>query len=547
MLKELSIHNFILVKEQHVDFRSGLNVLSGETGAGKSIILQAIELVLGGRSSTDHIRRGCDTWQIDALFDLSNLKPSTFNELPDIARAEELIISRSFTKAGRGKVYINGRLATVQLLNEVTQQLISICGQHQHVRLLDTRYHVDLLDSFANNQEISQEYSTLFNKFRELKKKILDITNREAERSIRQSELETTISELESLQLTSDLREKLEQEVRAIGNQEQILSEYQTLNSIWNDSQGAWNQLQQAKKVLSKISSLSSELEGSCQELIDNIDGLSDLEGELSTKISNVTIDPEALEQQRERLAEVARLERKHSTNCAGLITVLEESSQELENLTAEINLQELQAELDASHADLMKLANKLSKKRKKAAPELSKRVIQELVELNMQEVKFDTVIEPAELGPKGVERVEFQIAANKGSELKALSQVASGGELSRITLVLKKLLGDSSGVNVLVFDEVDSGISGSVARAMGQKLSELAKDSQVICITHLPQIASLADSHFLVEKTQDKQAKTSIRSLSDPERIEEVARMLAGYEITSATRESARELITSK
>lgn len=547
MLVELKIANFAIIEEQSVLFGPGLNVLSGETGAGKSIILSALELILGGRPRPHAVRHGADALEVEALFDLTRVNERTVAELPDCAQGDELSIVRTVGANGRGRVYINGRIGTVALLEEVVSRLVNICGQSQHVRLLNPAYHLALLDSFSDNEALLSEYAKRYTEYRTIAERL---QSREADQRrlrLRREELSTTIRELSVIDLTDGIRQSLEDRVSRLANAERLLAGVQAAEQTLTDDQGALANLRFATNQLSELSRLDAALCPIAEQLTNAQLVIRESVRDIDSYAAALDVDEQQLELLRDQLAEVARLERKYRTNDAGLIALLREASDELAKLEDEEDTDALQEKLRHALAAAEELATELSERRHAAGKELSATVEQELAEVNMKGARL--VVEHVtlpELAPAGRERAEFLLSSNKGDALRPLRQIASGGELSRILLVCKKVLRDRSGVNVLVFDEVDTGISGGVARAVGLKLKALARDSQVICITHLPQVASLADTHLLVTKIQDDRARSVVRVLSQDERITEIARMLAGAEITRAARESARELLSA-
>jgi DNA repair protein RecN (Recombination protein N) len=491
------------------------------------------------------VRHGADALEVEALFDLTGVHRETIAELPDCAQGDELSIVRSVSASGRGRVYINGRIGTVALLEDIVSRLVNICGQSHHVRLLDAAYHLALLDSFAGNEELVSAYGHVFKEYRTLLERV---HSREADQRrlrARREELSLTIKELSLVDLNEGIRKSLEERVVRLANAERLLAGVQGAGEALTDDQGALSSLRSAIHHLSELGRLDTALSpiieqlSSCQVLLR--EGVRDIDA----YASSLEVDQQQLEQLREQLAEVARLERKYRTNDAGLVALLRESHEELQSIEDESSAEILEERLKASHAEAQRLADQLSKRRREAGRELAARIEQELAEVNMKGARLVVELSALpELATSGSERGEFLLSSNRGEALRPLRQVASGGELSRLLLVCKKVLRDRSGVNVLVFDEVDTGISGSVARAVGLKLKALSLDSQVLCITHLPQVASLADTHLLVTKIEEDRTRSVVKTLSQEERVTEVARMIAGETITEAARESARELI---
>lgn len=546
MLKELSIKNFILIKDQHINFHNGLNVISGDTGAGKSIILQALGLILGVRPKASFVRKGEKSFEVSAIFDLSTWDDEQIKSFPDIAQSSELLISRQMTSDGKGKVYINGSLVTVSILESVTSKLMSICGQGEHVALLNPSFHVDMIDIYAGLSSKLKAYQVTYQSYTKLKNEIEEIKEKSQERALKKAQLSFTVEELSKLALDVNLRENLDSEIKQLENAYSIIESANEFNELLMADDGILVKLSTLQKVSSRLSKFSSKY-NDILESIGSIDSiLSDTESVNRNFLSSIEIDDIALEEKRSKLSELARVERKYNLNTQGLVALLENSQKELLKISSSDNLEELVVQLSIIKEKLVKQASELSKQRKKASKELSKALCEELKELNMKSVNFELKQTKSDFGLKGDESLEFLISTNRGEDLKPLRKIASGGELSRITLVIKKLLKEKHGVSVLIFDEVDTGISGGVARAVGEKLKDLSVYSQVICITHLAQVASLGDVHFLVKKTEGSRTVTEIEVLEEDARIEEIARMLAGYKLTDASRESARELLSS-
>jgi len=549
MLTELRISNFAIIKEQKLSFSSGLNVISGETGAGKSIILNALELVLGERANPQYVRSGCESLEVEALLDLSGLPAETMSLLPENIQSDELLISRTVSATGKGKVYINGRLGTVALLQEITENLVNICGQSQHVSLTKERYHRDYIDGFADNTKIREAYQQAYREWKTLSDKLELLTTRAEQGAQRAEELELAVQELLGVNPVAGLRTSLEEEIKALSNAERIISGAQIVSQIFNDDSGLITQLQTAGVELNNLLKADPRLDKLCKLYESAKTELEEFERDLSDYASSVSIDDAALEERRSRLAELARLERKYKADDHGLALKLKEYQSELETLGGELDIDSLKKNVDAARSAMEKNATKLTLSRKEAGKKLAKLAETELSELNMTGSRISVDLQQIPASAHGCDEVQFLISTNKGEPFKPLSKVASGGELSRVMLILKKVLRDRLGVNILVFDEVDAGISGKAARAVGQKLKELSTDSQVICITHLAQVASLADHHFVVTKTDSLEKSedrtiAEVKALNSDEKVEEIARMLSGYKITKASRESARELI---
>ncbi len=547
MLSELRIKNFALIEDQLVSFANGLNVISGETGAGKSTVMQALEIVLGGKPKNQLIRSGAEAFEVEALFDLTQLPASVRSELPEIARGQELLVSRNFNLAGKGRVLINGKLGSVTLLSEIVGKIVHICGQGQQTRLTDSRYHLDLIDEYANNAELLSQYGSLYQAWQTLSQKEKNLASDSQTVERRRIELEDFIGELTSLSLTPETRITLERELRTLENAQELLALLQECEQSLNSPGALFDSLKILRvnvQKLAKFLDAGTPLVADLEKGRETLEGVSFALGQFG---KDAEPNPERLEDLQENLSKISRLERKYRTDVAGLCEMLAAAQAELTALESPPSLEALRAEIKLAEQAALTSAKKLSKRRRECAEKFSDEVERELAELNMKAAKIRVDLNERELGPHGQELGVFMFQPNPGEGYKLLSEIASGGELSRILLVLKKVLRDRSGVNVLVFDEVDSGMSGAHARAVGEKLYELAKLSQVICITHLPQVASLADHHLVASKVEGKRTHTTIRPVSKGERVDEVARMISGFEITEASRASARELLAAQ
>ncbi len=548
MLSELTISNFAIIERQSLSFHPGFNVISGETGAGKSIILNALEFILGGKLAATTIRSGAENLEVQALFDLSDVPPNVRLELPDMANGDELVVSRTLPREGRGKIFINGRLGTVSLLEEIVRKLVNICSQHHHTRLLDARFHLELLDGFCSLDTLLAEMREAHRAWSEKNRELKAVRDSQARSAVRREELEELLEELAKLPLLKDGRRvELEAEIKRLGNAERLIALGQRILSGIAGDEGISTQLKEVSGAVHEMHRLDPGFETVATAFEEACTTLAESEGSIDRYVNSLEVDGDALEDLRLELSELARLERKHRTTDDGLCALRERATAELELLLGGPGLSSLEQEVARLATAMELLAHKVRKIRQKGAKELSALVGKDLKELNMPDAVFEVKLAECDPTPSGFDKAEFLIATNRGDTANPLAQIASGGELSRVMLVLKKLLRERSGVNVLIFDEVDTGISGGVARSVGQMLKEISQQSQVVCITHLPQVASLSDRHFLVNKELGKRAVTVVKQLSEEEKVDEIARMLAGYHITDTSRASARELIASK
>ena len=563
MLKELSIRNFAIIDDLQIGFSSGLTVLSGETGAGKSIILNAVNLLLGSRASADLVRTGAKTAELEALFQITPAS-SVARIMSELGYdpAEGLLIRRIISRSDSNRVYINGRLATIQILNTITENLASISGQHAHQGLLKEDEHLLILDQFgglmSQRQKVYDQYHKILPLIDELEK-LKTIRDRQAEHL---ELLQFQQKEICDAGIVHGEDIELEQERLRLKNAETL---YQIVHGSIEELYGApgsvIERLLEVKKNLERAGQIDSQLNSRAGSLSESTYLIEDLIEELRSYLRLIQLDEQRIEAVEERLDELNKLKRKFGGSLEAVQSQLERIEQELlnvENIGEKINgVKNLLAE---RHDRSKELASKLSRNRKKAAGVLAQKIIEALSSLKMVQtifkVNLDTIswnqktdrhlkIDDHTLTETGIDRVTFMIAPNLGEDLKPLANIASGGELSRVILALKAILAETDSVETIIFDEVDAGIGGGTAEVVGRKLAELAKHHQVICITHLPQIAKFGEHHFNISKhVIDGRTRTAIQPLSEADRHREIARMLGGENITSATLEHARELL---
>jgi DNA repair protein RecN (Recombination protein N) len=563
MLQELSIRNFAIIDDLNIRFSKGLTILSGETGAGKSILINAVNLLLGSRASSTLIRTGCETAELEALFEIA--PESRIGQLMaqhGYDPAEGLLIRRLISHSENNRIYINGRLATMQVLNAVTENLASISGQHAHQHLLREDQHLLILDQFGGllplRQAVRDEYHQLVPLIRELEK-LHEMKHRQAE----QVELmRFQRDEILEADVEPDEDQQREQERSRLKNSEFL---YQTvfdgIENLYGSQGSIFERLAEIKHGLDRGARIDTGLEPLANQLADISYRLEDLVGELRDYLNQVVFDPSRLEIVEERLDVINKLKRKYGGSLDAVRNHLDSTIQALskiENIDAEI--QTAEDALDRRHRQLAESALKLSEKRQKAAEKLSAAVESQLQDLKMGQTRFEVDLRVPAADPQtspyltfegklmtetGFDRASFRIAPNVGEALKALAAIASGGELSRIILAIKAILAATDSVETVVFDEVDAGIGGGTAEVVGRKLAELAQTHQVVCITHLPQIARFGDSHFRIAKqVRNGRTQTHMTPLTKAERIEEIARMLGGVEITPTTRAHAEEML---
>jgi DNA repair protein RecN (Recombination protein N) len=563
MLKELSIRNFAIIDDLHIDFSNGLTILSGETGAGKSIILNAVNLLLGSRASAELVRTGAESAELEALFQIS----STSSVAQSMAEhgydpAGDLLIRRLISRSDNNKVYIHGRLATIGLLTAIAENLASISGQHAHQGLLKEDQHLLILDQFGG---LMTQRRQVFDDYYQILPLIDQLQGLESIRQ-RQDEHQQLIGyqikEITTAALTPGEDEKLEQERLRLKNTEVL---YQTVHdsieALYGSSGSVIERLLEVKKDLAAAGKIDSYLKTQADILASASYQIEDLTAELRSHLNLIQTDDQRLEAVEERLDTLNRLKRKYGGSLQAVFSrleTLEKERLEVENIGQKIR--EIEKKLGKLHGQLMRRALALSQNRKKTAKKLALKIMTELGSLKMPQTEFQAVIHPLTADAKtqayltardnaiseaGIDRATFMIAPNPGEELKPLASIASGGELSRVVLALKAILAATDAVETIVFDEVDSGIGGGTAEVVGRKLADLARYHQVICITHLPQIAKFGDHHFTISKyVEDGRTLTTIQPLNKKERYREIARMLGGEKITQTTLDHARELL---
>ena len=564
MLCDLHIKDFAIIDSLQLSFQQGLNILSGETGAGKSIIVGALNLLLGGRASADLIRTAKDEAVVEAVFDLAACREAQeYLRAWDIAAADEqVIIRRIIAKSGKNKIVIGDRLATMQMLSQLGGCLIDISGQFSQQLLLQAENHLDILDSYGGLMTPRETYQSLHavfnNKSAELSRLIDHDRNKEQHREL----LSFQYDELEKAQLCPGEEEDLLKERKILANAEKLHEKtYGVYASMYEADDSLLGALKKAAGVLDEAAAIDSELSGYKEEMQSAVIRLDDLVLSLRAYAEKIPIDNRRLEYVENRLSEMQRLKKKYGKSIDELVAFKQEIQDELRNLEgASKRIEELQKELAAEAKNLWQLAEELSEKRDKAAKRLKKSIEDELATIGMKKTSFVTRFQHAarpaaddpahglgELHARGMDKGEFYIAPNVGEEPRPLSRIASGGELSRIVLAIKKILARNYRVATLLFDEVDAGIGGAVAEAVGEKRHEIAKTHQVLCITHLPQIACFGNAHFSVRKNvQAGRTVTTVNLLDSRERVEEITRMLGGKQVTEKTRAHAIEMLQS-
>ncbi|HKQ36405.1 MAG TPA: DNA repair protein RecN [Nitrospiraceae bacterium] len=554
MLAELRIVNFALIEQLSLQFQSGFTVLTGETGAGKSLLIDAIALLVGGRASTDQIRSGEDEAQLEAGFHLPDTHPllQHLRSQDIIGRNEsDLILRRVLSRSGRHRVYVNGSLCPLRVLEELGGTLVDIHGQHEQQSLLATAKQLDALDGFGRLYELRRKYEQAYLGWRELRAK-LDVLQRDvADRTRRESLLRFQVQEIEQAGLLPDEEEQLRSERQRLVHAYRLRElAHEAHVELQEDEQAVLTRLGRISRAIGELAQTDPTM-GDCEQAVaESTIQLKELAGRLRDYAQQLEADPDRQVVVEDRLDLIQRLRKKYGGSVEAVVATGRLAQEELQVLdNHEERTAELTGLLDEEARRLHTLAQQLSKKRIDAAKRMTVLVGVELAALKMEQAIFQVTVssdESAEgLGPAGRDRVEFLLSSNPGEPPRPLGRVASGGELSRIMLALKTVLAEMDQVPVLVFDEIDTGVGGAVAAAMGTRLRKLGSFHQVFCITHLPQVASQAEHHLLVEKGLESQrTSTSVRALKGMGREEEIARMLSGPTITKKVRETAAELI---
>lgn len=549
MLSELIISNFAIIDRLHVTFGPGFNVLTGETGAGKSIIIDAVGLLLGGRARPDFIRSGEETATVEALLDLSG-QPALRRELAEAGfdEGDELLVKRVVSRTGKNRIYLNGSLATLAQLQAWTARLMSIYGQHEHQTLQRTEIHLALLDRFAGLEGELGAYRQHFDEALELAERLRRLEDAERDRRQRLELLTYQSREIGEANLVTGEDEDLAAERLLLQNAERLAAAtgggYETLYG----AEGAvCERLGATAAELETLAGVDPALGPMAEALRSSLYALEDVAAQLRGYAGRAAFEPGRLDEVEERLALLAVLKRKYAPTLPEIIDYRVAIDREIEELSdLDAAREGLQKQLAAARQRLQEAGEALSRCRREAARRLRQAVEGELKGLAMAKACFEVRLTPLpEAGRRGLERGEFLIAPNPGEEPKPLARIASGGELSRIMLALKRAAPEGEENVTLVFDEVDAGIGGVAATAVGEKLHGVARGKQVLCITHLPQVAAFADRHYRVEKGQQEgRTVTALALLNGEERVQEMARMLGGAQVTERAREHARELI---
>lgn len=550
MLSNLYIENIAVIEKTSIDFKKGLNVMTGETGAGKSIVIDSINAVLGNRTSKELIRTGASSAFVSAEFtNLSEKALAVIDEAGFELEDGELLIQREISTTGKNKCRINGRPATVSTLKEIGVQLINIHGQHESYELMSPELHISHIDKLAGLESEIEAYQEVYKKYKKLSAELKKATVDESERERKIDLLKYQIDELEDADLRDGEYEELNEQKAVLQNSEKIIEAIMSSRALMNgdeESSGVLENLQEINSQLSDISEYMSEVEPINSRIESAIYELEDCLSELTGLTDLVDTDGGSLDSIEERLDLIYTLGKKYGSTIKEMLDFLDKAKKELNALVMyDENREALIKECDKAYKEAEKLAKALSEKRRATSSEFADKVCEEMAFLDMPNVKLVVVQEKCELNSLGCDNIEFLISTNPGEPPKPISKIASGGELSRMMLAVKNVLSDKDDIDTLIFDEVDTGISGSAAQKVGLKLREVSKSRQVLCVTHLAQIAAMGNSHFKISKSvRDEKTFTKVEELDHEGRKQELARIIGGTEMTKASLDYAEEML---
>ncbi len=547
-LIELTVKNFILVESIELQFAEGLNIITGETGAGKSLLVGAINLLTGGKVDWD-IVSGTEKSEIIGVFEITTRAREILEDM-GIESDEEIIIRRVLNPNQRkSRSYVNMIPVTQQFLRALTSALVDIHGQHVHQSLFDVSTHLQYLDKFAGNEELRERLKKAYNELMELKRRYqAELKEVEETEKVRDF-LEFQLKELEDAELKIGEEEELEERIKVLSNLETLRSGIsEAMKFLYEDDDSAYSKLTHATGILQDLSRIDQEFNKDVESLEEILIGVEDIWRRLLDYFKKLESEPEELDRLMARLSKINRLKEKYKTDIKGLLKILDETKEKLSKVEIRDELlRKLKSELNEKEKEVKKIALELSKSRKDAAGKFEKLVMEELAALGMPRAVFVVDFKEKEIDETGMDEVEFLITTNPGESPRPIRKIASGGELSRVMLALKTVLSDIDDIPTLIFDEIDVGIGGRIAEVVGKKLKAISERRQVIAITHLPQIAVYGDKHFVVEKESigDKTV-THVREVKGDERVREIARMLAGEKITESSINHALELLKS-
>ncbi len=552
MLQELSIRHFAIIDLLQLSFERGLTVLTGETGAGKSIIIDALQLLTGGRGSGEFVRHGEKKAEIEGMFSIHSDHPClpVCREFGIDVDEDSIILRREISAAGKSVCRVNGKMVTLSVLREIGARLMDIHGQHEHQELMNASSHLRLLDDFGEVpiMQAKEQYKKVYNHYAFVQSEIRRLSENEQHLAHRLDLIQFQLNEIEKAALTSGEEEKLESERQQLANFEKL---YGALSEAYNALSGegrALDWLGLSVNSLETSAGINQEYKPFYDAAANSFYVLEDTVRDVSSVLDTLEFNPERLNEIQSRLNEISQLKRKYGATIDEILKYGQSIAEEIDQLThRETHVNRLQKELEQAEAAVLTEGKKLSKLRRTAAAQLEEAIHRELKELYMEKTVFNVYFnsEIGQFKKDGIDQVEFYMTTNPGEPLKPLVKTASGGEMSRVMLAMKTIFSRHQGVTSIIFDEVDTGVSGRVAQAIGEKIYKIAVHSQVLCISHLPQVAAMADSHLYIQKKQENtRTSTTVTPLTEEEKAAEIGRMISGVEMTDLTKEHAKELL---
>ncbi|MDT0743232.1 DNA repair protein RecN [Staphylococcus epidermidis] len=552
MLQTLSIKQFAIIDELDINFSDGLTVMSGETGSGKSIIIDAIGQLIGMRASSDYVRHGEKKAIIEGIFDIDESKDA-INILESLAidvDEDFLLVKREIFSSGKSICRINNQTVTLQDLRKVMQELLDIHGQHETQSLLKQKYHLQLLDDYADNQysDLLNQYQLSYNQYKNKRKELEELESADQALLQRLDLMKFQLEELTEASLKEGEVDQLESDIKRIQNSEKLNLALNNAHQVLTDESAIPDRLYELSNYLQTINDIVPEKFVRLKEDIDQFYYiLEDAKHEIYDEMANTEFDEQVLNEYESRMNLLNNLKRKYGKDITELIAYQSKLANEIDKIeNYEQSTSQLREEIKTLYNEVIDIGKKLSQERRRIARELRDHIVSEIQNLQMKDANLEISFKPLdEPTIEGIEFVEFLISPNRGEPLKSLNKIASGGELSRIMLALKSIFVKSRGQTAILFDEVDSGVSGQAAQKMAEKMRDIAQYIQVICISHLPQVASMSDHHLLISKASNAdRTTTQVKELKDENKIDEIARMISGASVTELTRENAKEMI---
>lgn len=550
MLSELYIENLAVIEKATIDFSDKLNVFTGETGAGKSILINGINAILGQRVTKDIVRTGTDKAVISALFtDIGDNVLQVLDELGISAEDGQLFLTREIRSDGGSVARVNSRAVNVSVLKAIGETLVTIHGQHDNQILMAPERHIEILDSYAESEALIEDYHSSFRELQSIAKKINKIKTEQSKKEFRMAELADIVEEINALNIHEGEDKEIEAELNisknAVAISEALYMAKQLLSGD-DDTDGAVEMTQRASKSVEEYTDIMTEISPIYDRLSSAAIEMEDISEEIGSLLDGLDIDPKRYDYLNQRSDELRRIMKKYGPELDDVLTTLENSQNELDELSgAEQSLDELNKEKERLLAEVSRKAKALSDHRKKAGERFVSQVTEELEFLNMPKVKLVVQQKTGKLTINGMDSIEFLISANLGEEPKPIAKIASGGELSRIMLALKNVIAEKDSIGTLIFDEIDTGVSGRAAQKIGIKLKQISRLRQVLCVTHLAQMAVMADNHLLIEKNiQGDRTVTTVRTLDHEQRKYEIARIMGGENITELMLENAEQYL---